>query len=208
MADEDLRGLKIDKMAGSYRPARRRRFIRWLAAASVVLIAGLAGKVLLSQRVEVETTTVSLVYPSQTIALLNASGYVVAQRKSAVAAKTTGRLVWLGVEEGSRVRAGEIIARLENEDVTATRAQAAANLVNSRATLAQAEAELKDATLAFNRNRDLLAAGVVAQADLDASEARYRKARAGVDGAAAAIKAARAALSGADVAIEYTLIRA
>ena len=209
MADEDLNGLRINKTAGGYRPARRRmRLAWWLGAAVSVLVAGLAAKGLFTPRVELETATVSLVYPSQTFTVLNASGYVVPQRKTAVAAKATGRLVWLGVEEGSRVRAGEVIARLESDDVAATRAQVAANLVNTRATLEQAEAELKDATLAFNRNKGLVAQGVVAQADLDASEARYRKAKAGVNGAAAAINAARAALSGADVAIGYTLIRA
>lgn len=205
---EDLSGLRIDKTAGGYQPRRRKRLVWWLGGACVALVVGLAASGLFSPRVEVETAAVSLVYPSQSFTLLNASGYVVAQRKSAVAAKTTGRLVWLGVEEGSRVRTGEVIARLENEDVTATRAQAAANVVNSRATLAQAEAELKDATLAFNRNKELVSQGVVAQADLDASEARYRKAVAGVAGGHAAIDAARAALKGADVAIEYTLIRA
>jgi RND family efflux transporter MFP subunit len=172
------------------------------------LIAVLAAKGVLTPRVEVETATVSQVYPSQSFTLLNASGYVVAQRKSAVAAKTTGRLVWLGVEEGKRVRAGEIIARLENEDVTATRNQASANLVNARASLEQAQAELNDATLAYNRQKELVSQGIVAQADFDSADARYRKAKAGVDGATAAIKAAEAALRGADVAIEYTLIRA
>lgn len=209
MADEDLSGLRIDKGAGGYRPARRRkRFAWWLLAVFVLVMAALAAKGLFTPRVEVETATVSQVYPSQTFTLLNASGYVVAQRKSAVAAKATGRLVWLGVEEGSRVKTGEVIARLESDDVAATRSQAAANLVNARATREQAEAELKDATLAFNRNKGLVAQGVVAQADLDASEARYRKAKAGVNGAVAAINAARAALTGADVAVGYTLIRA
>ncbi|OGU14610.1 MAG: efflux transporter periplasmic adaptor subunit [Geobacteraceae bacterium GWC2_53_11] len=209
MADEDLRGLKIDKSAGDRRPVRRRtRLVRWLAVAGALLIAGLAAKWFITQRVEVETVTVSLIYPSQTFTLLNASGYVVPQRKSAVAAKATGRLVWLGVEEGSRVRAGEVIARLESEDVSATRTQVAANLASTRAALEQAKAELKDATLVYNRNRELVVQGIVAQADLDASEARYRKATAAVDGAAAAINAARAALAGADVAVGYTLIRA
>lgn len=211
MADEDLSGLKIDKnrTAGVNHPVRRRkRLVWWLAAAGAVLIAGLAAKGIFAGRVEVETATVSQVYPSQTFTLLNASGYVVAQRKSAVAAKATGRLVWLGVEEGSRVRAGEVIARLESDDVAATRSQADANLVNSRASLEQAEAELNDAGLAFKRNKELVSQGVVAQADLDASEARYRKAKAAVNGASAAINAARAALKGADVAVGYTLIRA
>ncbi|WP_173196659.1 efflux RND transporter periplasmic adaptor subunit [Geobacter sp. SVR] len=206
---EDLSGLRIDKTGGDYRPRRRwKRLAWWLGGACVALTAVLAFKGLFSPRVEVETAVVSQVYPSQSFSLLNASGYVVAQRKSAVAAKTTGRLVWLGVEEGSRVRGGQVIARLENEDVTANRRQAAANLVNSRAVLAQAEAELKDATLTFNRNKELLSQGVVAQADLDASEARYKRAVAGVAAGRAAIDAARAALRGADVAVDYTLIRA
>ena len=59
---------------------------------------------------------------------LNATGYVVAQRKAAVASKATGRLEWLGVIEGSAVKADEVIARLENRDVSASRDQAAANV--------------------------------------------------------------------------------
>lgn len=209
MADEDLSGLKIDKTAGGIRPARRRKpWLWWLAAAAVVLVAVLVAQRFIAPQVEVETATVSLVYPSQTFTLLNASGYVVPQRKSAVAAKATGRLVWIGVEEGNRVTSGEVIARLEGEDVAAARSQTAANLTNARAALAQTEAELKDATLAYNRNKQLVVQGIVAQADLDASEARYRKAQAAVDGSTAAINAAQAALKGADVAIGYTLIRA
>lgn len=209
MAQEDLSGLKIDKTAGNKHPERRRRrWLWWLAAACAALVAVAAAKGLVSPQVEVETATVSLVYPSQTFTRLNASGYVAAQRKSAVAAKATGRLVWIGVEEGSRVKAGEVIARLESDDVAASRTQAAANLASARAAREQVEAELKDASLVYKRNRDLVLQGIVAQADLDASEARYRKAKAALDGAAAAINAAQAALKGADVAVGYTLIRA
>jgi RND family efflux transporter MFP subunit len=147
-------------------------------------------------------------YPSQSFTLLNASGYVVAQRKASVAPKTTGSLEWIGVEEGSRVKTGEIIARLENRDVTAGRDQASANLVNARASLEQARAELDDAALGYNREKELLAQGIVAKADYDTAEARYRKAKSGVDGALAAVRAGRAALRGAEAAIEYTRIRA
>lgn len=209
MAQEDLSGLKIDKTGGNKHPdRRRRRWLWWLAAACAALVTVAAAKGLVSPQVEVETATVSLVYPSQTFTRLNASGYVAAQRKSAVAAKATGRLVWIGVEEGSRVKAGEVIARLESDDVAASRTQAAANLASARAAREQVEAELKDASLVYKRNRDLVLQGIVAQADLDASEARYRKAKAALDGAAAAINAAQAALKGADVAVGYTLIRA
>jgi RND family efflux transporter MFP subunit len=209
MVDEDLSGLKIDKTGGAFHPAlRKKRGVLWMVAAVAVLIAVLAATGVFSPKVEVETATVSQVYPSLTFTLLNSSGYVVAQRKASVAPKTTGTLEWLGVEEGSRVRAGEIIARLENRDVTASRDQAAANLVNARASLEQSQAELRDAGLSYNRQKELLTQGIVAQADFDTADARYRKARGGVDGATAAINAARAALRGAEAAIEYTSIRA
>src|SRR5512142_2050917 len=166
MADEDLSGLKIDKAGGAFRPApRKKRVVIWIAAVFAALIAVLAAAGVLPPRVEVETTMVSQVYPSLTYTLLNASGYVVAQRKAAVAPKTTATLEWLGVEEGSRVKEGEVIARLENRDVTASRNQAAANLANARANLVQARAELRDATLAYNRQKELVAEGIVAQAD-------------------------------------------
>jgi RND family efflux transporter MFP subunit len=147
-------------------------------------------------------------YPSQGFTLLNASGYVVAQRKAAVASKVTGRLISLSVEEGSRVTAGQVIALLENEDVLAARNQAEANLNASRQNLEQMKAELHDATLSFNRNKDLIGQGFVSQSEYDASEARYKKASASVGAAEAAVKASAAVLKGAEVAVEYTLIRA
>ena len=68
---------------------------------------------------EVEVATVGQIYPSQTITLLNASGYVVAQRKASLASKVTGRLVAINVEEGDVVKKGDVVARLENEDSAA-----------------------------------------------------------------------------------------
>jgi RND family efflux transporter MFP subunit len=156
----------------------------------------------------VQVANVTQVYPSQTFTLLNASGYVVAQRKSALAAKVTGRLIWLGVEEGSKVRSGEVIARLENQDVTAAREQARANLNTSRWNLDQAKAEASDATLGIQRARSLVAKGYIAQADHDTALARYNKAEAAVRAGEAMVSASEAALHAADVSLEYTLIRA
>lgn len=209
MGDEDLSGLKIDKKAGTFRPARgKRKFLLWGVAALALVAMILLATGVLSPRLEVETATVSMVYPSQTFTLLNASGYVVAQRKASVAPKTTGSLEWIGVEEGSRVKAGEIVARLENRDVTASRDQAAANLVNAQASLEQARAELDDAELSYKRQKELLSQGIVSKADFDAAEARYKKARGVVSGSEAAVRAAKAALRGGEAAIEYTRIRA
>jgi RND family efflux transporter MFP subunit len=209
MANEDLSRLKIDKSAPGTRRPRRKRPLFWVVIGLLIIVMViLAMKGVFTPKVEVEVATVSQVYPSQAFTLLNASGYVVAQRKAAVASKATGQLVWLGVEEGSRVEEGQVLARLENRDAMATRDQAAANLNNARAGLEQAKAELHDASLAYDRQRDLVAQGIVAKADYDSAEARFKRAKAGVSGAEAGITAATAALRGADVAIDYTLIRA
>ena len=116
------------------------------------------------------------IYPSQTFTVLNASGYVVAQRKSALATKVTGRLVWLGVEEGSRVKAGDVIARLESQDVMAARDQARANLNMARWNVDQARAELDGRNAwPLQRAKDLVAKGYIAQADYDTALARFRR---------------------------------
>jgi RND family efflux transporter MFP subunit len=159
-------------------------------------------------RPNVQVAPVIKMYPSQAVTLLNASGYVVAQRKASVSSKSTGRLSYVGVEEGSRVKKGEIIARLENEDLTAARDRAAANLNAARATLAQAEAEAADARLNYDRQKQLLAQNLISRQDYDTAATRYQKAVAAVANSRANIKSAAAALDEAQTAVEYSLIRA
>src|SRR4030042_4126120 len=129
MANYDLSKLKIDKSLSTYRSLRRRKFFYWIGAVIVFLfvIGILYSKGVLTPAVEVEVVNVTQIYPSQTFTLLNASGYVVAQRKAAVASKVTGRLVSLSVEEGSRVKTGQGIARLENDGVIPLRERAEEN---------------------------------------------------------------------------------
>jgi RND family efflux transporter MFP subunit len=209
MADEDLSKLKIDKSTSTYQPFKRRKTFYWIGIIAILFLVGLLYMTgVIMPATEVEVTTVTKVYPSQTFTILNASGYVVADRKSSVASKVTGRLISLKVEEGSRVKKGEIIARLENDDVTAARDQAEANLTASSHNLEQAEAELNDATVSFNRNKDLLKEGYISRSDYDTSLARYKKALAAVEESKSAIKANAAALKYAEAALEYTLIRA
>ena len=208
MANIDLNRLTIDKEGAGFRPKKGRRKMWLVVAALAVVLTVLVVWWLVMPTVTVETGTVTQVYPSQTFTVLNASGYVVAQRKAAVAAKTTGQLEWLGVEEGSRVHSGQIMARLENRDVTASRNQAAANLATARANVDQARAELVDAEKAFKRMKELLAGGIVAQSDYDSAEARLNRDKASLAGMNSAVRAAEASLAGAEVALEYTLIRA
>jgi RND family efflux transporter MFP subunit len=209
MANEDLSQLKIDKTTDIYRPKRRRKIIYMTAGICFIVLLGVFYiKGIFTPAVQVEAANVTQVYPSQTFTLLNASGYVVAQRKAAVASKVTGRLISMTVEEGSRVKKGEIIARLENDDVIALRDQADANLSAVRYNLEQSKAELNDATVSFNRNKELVSQGYISKAENDVSEARYNKAVAAVAAAEAAVKANAAGLQNAKVSLEYTLIRA
>ncbi|MFA5517543.1 MAG: efflux RND transporter periplasmic adaptor subunit, partial [Desulfuromonadales bacterium] len=172
----------------------------------VLLLLWRAG--VLTPAIAVQLVTVSRIHPSQSLTLLNASGYVVAQRKAAVASEITGRLVWLGVEEGSAVQKGEVIARLESRQAEAAEAQAAANLATARARVTEARAEWKEAKQDFERMSELLAAGFVSPAEFDRAEARYRRAEAGERAAETAVTATEAALRQATVGLDYTRLRA
>jgi multidrug efflux pump subunit AcrA (membrane-fusion protein) len=68
-----------------------------------------------------EFATVAAAYPSASVLVLNATGRVVAARRASVSSKGTGRLEWLGVQEGQIVKEGDVIARLENRGVAAQR---------------------------------------------------------------------------------------
>jgi RND family efflux transporter MFP subunit len=209
MPADSLDSLTIDKSRQGA-PRRRNSSRTRLAVVLVIVLVVVAAAIAMfrSRAVTIETTSVSLFYPTQSFTLLNSSGYVVAQRKSAVAAKTTGMLEWIGVEEGSKVVAGQIIARLENKDLEAAVRQAEAVLQNSKAVRDQAGAELADAGKSFGRQRELLAEGIVSQAEFDTAEARFKRAGAAASGSEAGIATAAAALQGAAVNLEYSLIRA
>jgi RND family efflux transporter MFP subunit len=146
----------------------------------------------LTPAVPVQLATASLTSPTQANAVLTASGYVVARRKAAVASKGTGRLVYLGVEEGDQVKKGQVIARLEDSDVVAARDRARENL-------RLAEADLYEAKKGLERARILLKQEMIAQVEADVAEARYKR-------VVATIEAARYALREAEVAVENTRI--
>jgi len=183
-----------------------------LVPASVVVGVAAVGFVIYQRTMgagpEVEQTTVTLAYPYQALTVLNATGYVVAQRKASIASKATGRLEWLGVAEGSRVTKGQVIARLESQDVAATRDQAAANVNVARANLEQAKAEQEDAQRQLKRTEELLAQNFVSPSAFDTAVARADKARAAVGSAQAAVVAAEANRRVAGVGVEQTVIRA
>jgi len=209
VVNEDLSKLRIEKTKAISRPRRRRKIIFWVLLIVAIILAGiLYTQGMFTPPVQVQIVTVSQIYPSQTLIVLNASGYVVPQRKSALASKVTGRLIWLGVEEGNRVKQDQIVARLESQDVTAAKGLAEANVNAARHNIELARAELKEATLNLERNKALLAKGYVAKSIYDSALARYEKAVAAVEASEASLKASLAALEAANINLEYTLIRA
>ena len=206
MADADLDKLKIDR---SMTPIRRRRR-KWLWPVVIASVVGVAAVAVMTLRRPplVQTTPIVTSYPSQQFAVLNATGFVVAQRKAAIASKATGRLEWLGVTEGSRVKAGDAIARLDNRDVVAQAESAEANVRAARAALDQTLAEERDAAQQLARNNELVSKGFVSRASADTLKARHDRAVATIASARANIGAAEANARNARVAVDYTLIRA
>ena len=203
----DLSKLRIDRSAA---PLRRRRTRRnaWLAVLAILVVAAVAFAVLRPTVAAVETTPVVTTYPSQQYVVLNATGYVVAQRKAAISSKATGRLEWLGVAEGSRVKRGDVIARIDSRDVEAQAQSARANVGAARATVEQARVEQRNADVELKRNQDLVTRGFISQSALDTARARADRAAAGVASAQAALAAAEANARNAEVAVDYTQIRA
>jgi RND family efflux transporter MFP subunit len=204
---DDLSRLRIER-APAAAPRLKRSWGR-LVLIGVVLAAAIAfGVTRYAAPVPVETVNVTLAYPSQNFTLLNATGYVVPQRKASLSSKATGRLEWLGVLEGSRVKAGEVIAKLESRDVQATLAQAEAQVNVAIANQQQGAAELRDAEANFRRSKELLAKKFISGAQHDADVARLGKARAAIASQKAGVAAAEANRRVAEVGVEQTLIRA
>jgi HlyD family secretion protein len=196
--DADLSSLRIDrsgeKQGESGRGGPRKLFTFGIPLVLVIAttIAVLIGQI--DAPVKVKVVAAEIQSPGQSEALLAASGYVVAERKAAVASKATGRLVYLGVVEGDKVKKGEVIARLEDNDVKAELAEAEANLELNDATLS-------DAKWNYDRDKDLMASGSITQSAYRTAETQYMKAKASVDVAKANVQAA-------EVAVENTLVRA
>jgi HlyD family secretion protein len=192
----ELASLKIDRTQPARSPWR------WPLLLLVPALLGLAALYVLRARQgwsapEVETTTAAVsktTEPSAGAPILTASGYLVARRKAVVSAKIQGRLSELRVEEGSKVRQGEVIARLESIDYEAQVKRAQAAVQRAEADLAENRRQLKLAA-------DLARERIVAEDQKDAAQSRVRIAE-------AALSQAHAEVSYAEAQLQNTFIRA
>ena len=194
----ELASLRID------RESKPRSSWRWLAYVVLfILIAGALGFYLIPgsslTAAEVETVRPTEQNFSQAIAgspILTASGYVVARRKAVVSAKIQGRLAELRVEEGSHVREGDIIARLDSADYQA-------QMDVARAQVQHAEADLAEQQRQQRITQNLAQAHVVSQDQLDAASSRVRLAEAALSQSRASLACKNATFKG----LAYHLLR-
>ncbi|HTD03088.1 efflux RND transporter periplasmic adaptor subunit [Undibacterium sp.] len=203
-APSALNQLKIDRV--TLKPGKKKRWGRWLVAALIVAVG--AGLLLKPSKTEVQATSVITSYPSQQYAQLTASGYVVAQRRAAVASKATGRMVQLNVREGSKVKEGDLLAKLDASDIEASIAQAQAGIRQAEAGVAQANVERVNAEADLQRAQGLRAQGFVSIQALDTATTRVNAAKASVTSAQAAVAVAKAQLKVQRVNQDFTDIRA
>src|SRR6478609_4814202 len=206
-APTDLSKLRIDRDLAPIRRRRRRKWI-WLSLLLIAAAGGGAWYYSQPRAQTVTTTPIVTAYPSQQYVVLNATGYVVAQRKAAISSKATGRLEWLGVAEGSRVKSGDLIARIDNRDVVAQAQSAQASVRAARANVRQSEVERENAQVEYGRNEELVGKGFISRSALDTAKARLDRAQAGVASAQANLNVALANARNAQVAVDYTEIRA
>ena len=147
-------------------PARRRRRGAWLAVLAGLLVAlgvGVASRQL-TKPVDVELVPVTLREIGAPPVVLTASGYIEARRQITVSSKAQGKIVEMPVEENARVEAGDLIARLEDDE--------------QRASLALASAEFDDKKRELTRTRELFTRGTTSQGALDRAETAFEVARA------------------------------
>ncbi len=205
-ASADLGKLRI---TDDERSARRKpRRWPWILLAAVVVIA------VLSFLTRPATVTVATARSGgggpaeQGKVVLTTNGYVEARHQASVAARATGRLAEVTVEEGDTVSAGQVVARLLDEDQRAAVARAEADLALAEARQAQAEAVEVDARRRAARRADLRAAGAIGAEEDESADTVAMTAVAEVRAARALVAVARAALQTARLELDKTRITA
>jgi HlyD family secretion protein len=194
---EDLQSLRIDRTARSSGdgepPAWARRYIViGIAVVALLSLSALAYRLLARDVPEVEVTRASAESSDVGGTVLSATGYIVAHHTINVNSKVTGRLAWIGVEKGDRVKEGQVLVRLEDDEFRANYEQAKGALENAKAfldemqngsrpeevqaaqhNLDEARATLVNDKLILDRTKELSANGVVSRQSLDDATAKY-----------------------------------
>jgi HlyD family secretion protein len=196
---EELESLRIDRSQrgdnGGDAPAWAKRYILGGVAAVVLLgLVTLVYRMLAADVPEVQVVRAAA-QTSNDVAgetVLSATGYIVAHHTINVNSKVTGRLKWIGVEKGDKVKEGQVLVRLEDDEFRASYEQARGAVENAKAyleelqhgsrpeeiqqaqhNLDEARATLADDKLTLDRTKELAASGVVSKQVLDDATAKF-----------------------------------
>jgi len=154
----------------------------WTVALGVCLLAGAALVVWWLMRpkaIEVHTAIArEITSNGGERTVLNASGYVSARRAATASSKVTGKVVEVLIEEGMKVKEGQVLARLDDTNVKANLNVAQAQLMSARKAVGETEAQLKQAESELQRTTELSKQNIASQSDLEGAEANAKTFRA------------------------------
>jgi RND family efflux transporter MFP subunit len=184
---------------------------KWLIGA-VLVLAGIAGAyaLLRDNAIEIETATaVSAGGGSASgLAVLNASGYVIARRQATVSAKTTGRIAEVLVEEGMTVQEGQVLARLDDTTVRPQFALAERQLESSRKSLEEIEVRLAEASRNLARMQKLRTDNLVSEQQVDTAQSEVAALQARLEAAKSDVKVAEASVRVRKQELDDLIVRA
>jgi RND family efflux transporter MFP subunit len=140
--------------------------------------------------------------------VLNAAGYVTARRQATVSSKITGKVVEVLVEEGKRVEAGQVLARVDDTNIKASLRLAEAQRDAAKSALAETRVRLAEAELQLKRTAGLAKSNIATQADLDHDEAEAKSFQARLERQQVEITVAERELAVWQQQLEDTVIRA
>ncbi len=183
--DQDaLDSLRMDRTKlDAAAQGRARPWVIGGATVLVVLAALSAWLVLRPSAIEVRVATVRLERGDGGAvtaggAVLSASGYVVAERLTVASSKVTGMVREVLVDEGMEVKAGQVLARLDDSTARKQLALAQSQLQTARLAVAESQARHTEAERTLQRNRSLRTQNLTSEAALNTAEAEYAAAEA------------------------------
>ncbi len=204
-----LQELRIDRNQRDEGTDLRGRWIIGAILAALVIAAAVSAFFYLrGERFEVEVATAVAPTSAGSAAVLQATGYVTARREATVSAQITGTLTEVLIEEGEHVRAGQVLARLENKAQQASLAQARAQEAAARALREQLQVQLEQSQRDLARSEDLVARKLISQQALETARTQTQSLRAQLESQKEQVRLAEAAVAGARVQLEYTTVRA
>lgn len=203
---ELLNALKIDRNVAP--PPSRKGLWIGLAVAGVVLVVGAVIALRAGKPVAVRTAEVVAIGTggAASAAVLDASGYVVARRMATVSAKITGRVREVLIEEGQKVKEGQVLARLDPVDAEAQRALSASQLAASESQIASVQAQLTQAEADAARLATLVQQSLVSRAQYEQALAQRDTLRAQLATARRNAQVAAASLRIADNGVDNTVV--